>query len=142
MNRRLFLGVSLLVLIPAFLVRGEEVAKAKDGVTHVDAAGAKKLLEKREAEGKVIVLDVRTPAEYSTGHLKDAKNIDFRSELFKAELSKLDRDKPYLVHCRSGGRSGASLDVFKELGFKRLFHLDGGMLGWEEAGYPVVRAEE
>ncbi|MFP6881875.1 MAG: rhodanese-like domain-containing protein [Roseibacillus sp.] len=54
-------------------------------------------------------------------------------------MGKLDRNKAYLVHCRSGGRSTNSLGVWKKLGFKRVYHLDGGFLAWQKAKLPVEK---
>jgi rhodanese-related sulfurtransferase len=112
-------------------------ACAQDGgYKNLNAGDAKKLIaEKGEA---LTVLDVRTPGEFAAGHLKGAKNIDFKADDFAAKLGKLDKTKPYLVHCRSGGRSTASLKTFKELGFTNIIHLDGGMIAWKKADGAVV----
>ena len=106
-----------------------------DFVTHVDAAGA----EKRIKEGKVIVLDVRTPKEFANGHLAEAKLIDFQSPDFAKKLGELDRSKTYLVHCAVGGRSTQSLATFQKLGFKDVVHLDGGFKAWQKAGNPIEK---
>jgi phage shock protein E len=87
----------------------------------------------------VSVIDVRTPEEFAEGHIEGAVNVDFKNANFKEELGKLDRDKEYLIHCRSGGRSTAAKPVFEELGFKAIYHLDGGFIGWEEAELPVSK---
>lgn len=105
-------------------------------VTHVDAEQAAQLLKDQP---EVVVLDVRTPEEFQSGHLAEAENIDFRAADFEANLSKLDREQPYLVHCRSGRRSESSLAFFKKLGFKKVYHLDGGILAWTEAGNETVK---
>lgn len=84
-------------------------------------------------------IDVRTPAEFSGGHIPGATNIDFVSEGFASELAKLDRSKTYVVHCAAGGRSTQSLAVFARLGFKNIVHLDGGISGWIAAGQPIDR---
>ena len=104
-------------------------------VTNVQADVAAKLV----AEGKVIVLDVRTPAEFAEGHIAGATNINFMAKDFAAEVGKLDRDKIYLVHCASGGRSKRCLPQLKELGLKQIYHLDGGFSAWEDAGKPVAK---
>ena len=87
----------------------------------------------------LVVLDIRTPGEYAEGHIEGAKMIDFRAEDFAAELGKLDKDIPYLVHCRSGGRSGSAMPVFKELGFAKIYHLHKGFNSWVESGLPVSK---
>ena len=65
--------------------------------------------------------------------------IDFKAPDFESNLAELDRDQPYLIHCRSGGRSTSSLPVFEKLGFNHVIHLDGGFNAWQEAGNPVVK---
>lgn len=104
-------------------------------VRHVDAAGAAKLV----AEGKVVVLDVRTPQEFEAGHIQGAKLVDFNAPDFQADLAKLDRRRPYLVHCASGRRSTQALETFQALGFKDVTHLDGGFNAWKASGEPVQR---
>jgi len=104
-------------------------------VTNVQADVAAKLV----AEGKVTVLDVRTPAEFAEGHIAGATNINFMAKDFAAQIEKLDRDKVYLVHCASGGRSKRCLPQLKQLGLKQIYHLDGGFSAWEEAGKPVAK---
>lgn len=103
--------------------------------THVQAAEAARLVE----ESKVTVLDIRTPGEYQGGHIKGAVNIDFNAADFEAKLRELDRSKPYLVHCQGGGRSGRSLKTFVKLGFAKIYHLDGGVSAWEDAGKPLEK---
>jgi phage shock protein E len=88
---------------------------------------------------KVTVLDVRTPEEYADGHLKDAVNVNFNGGDFEAQIAKLDPEKPYLVHCAAGGRSGKSMELFKKLKFTKIYHLADGYNGWADAGKPVVK---
>ena len=111
----------------------EAVPIAAQRVVNVDAAGAATLL----AEKHVIVLDIRTPGEFASGHLAGATNINFHDDDFADRLARLDRDQTYLVHCASGGRSQESLSTFAALDFKSIIHLDGGMKAWRSAGLPV-----
>jgi phage shock protein E len=108
---------------------------------HVDAAGAKALLDATAKDPKhaVTVLDIRTAEELKDGRIKGAQNIDFMDDDFEKNIAALDRSKTYLVHCQSGGRSTKSLDVFKRLGFKSIIHMDGGMKAWNKAGLPVEK---
>jgi rhodanese-related sulfurtransferase len=102
----------------------------------VDAAAAGKLVKQQDPP---IVLDVRTPEEFAAGHIEGAVNIDFNSSGFKDEVAKLDPEKTYLLHCRSGGRSGKAKSTFTGLGFKAIYHLDGGLNAWQDAGLPTVK---
>ena len=105
-------------------------------IKNVDAKAAAKLLS---ANTNIVVIDVRTPEEFAAGHIAGATNVNFQGGKFPAGVEKLDRQKTYLVHCAAGGRSKRSLEVFKNLGFKSIIHLDGGLNGWEAAGKPVVK---
>lgn len=136
MNTRIFscFLASLIAVVVGALSAAE--TNQSSGIKHVDAAGAAKLLQN---DPKVVVLDIRTPQEFSEGHLRGAQNVDFYAENFEASLKKLAPDKTYLVHCASGGRSTKSLDLFKKLGFKSVVHLDGGFKGWVKAGQPVEK---
>lgn len=127
-------ALPLVLVVLAGLLAGAP-ASAADPVD-VDVDKAAELLS---GEAKVAVLDVRTPEEFADGHLEGATNIDFNAEGFEAKVAKLDRAKPYLVHCAAGGRSGKSLEIFKKLKFERIYHLADGYNGWSDAGKPVVK---
>lgn len=93
----------------------------------------------QETSGKQ-VLDVRTPEEFQSGHIKGAVNINFYDEDFKQQLNKLDKGKPVFVYCRSGKRSGKTAAMLNELGFKAVYDLEGGITAWKEAGLPDEEA--
>jgi rhodanese-related sulfurtransferase len=89
----------------------------------VDAARAAEL-----AASGITVLDVRTPEEFAEGHIDGAELIDFYEPTFAERIAQLDRSREYLVYCRSGNRSGQTVELMEELGFGRLWELDGGVL--------------
>ena len=62
----------------------------------------------------------------------DGLNIDFYAPDFKEQLNKLDKNKKYIYHCRSGSRSARAVPIFKELGFKEVLELDGGINAWKK----------
>ena len=84
------------------------------------------------------ILDVRTPAEFSSGHLVNAKNSDWNGSTFESEVSKLNKSKPVYVYCRSGKRSAQAAEKLTELGFSNVYNLEGGILQWESASLPVT----
>ncbi len=63
------------------------------------------------------VVDVRTPQEYSEGHLDGALNIDFQGPNFSSEISTLDSSANYVIYCRSGNRAGKAIEFMKTKGF-------------------------
>ena len=85
-----------------------------------------------------VIIDVRTTEEIAGGYIEDAIFIDYYSDTFMDELNSLDKDKVYLIYCRSGGRSGPTLATMEELGFMEVYELLGGILAWQGAGLPVV----
>jgi rhodanese-related sulfurtransferase len=103
----------------------------------VDVNGAKQLLD--DPPSGLVVLDVRTPDEFAEGHLPGAALVDFYDDGFPARLEALDREVPYLVYCRSGGRSGKTAQLMDQMGFQDVTDLDGGMLAWADAGLPTER---
>ena len=79
------------------------------------------------------LIDVRTPQEFTQASILKAKNIDFNGDSFESELSKLEKEKPLFIYCKSGGRSAKAVEKAKEMGFERIIELDGGMDAWKEA---------
>nr|NLI49767.1 rhodanese-like domain-containing protein [Propionibacterium sp.] len=91
------------------------------------------------AQPGVVVLDVRTPAEFATGHLQGARNIDLQGPDFDAQIAALPKDATYAVYCRSGNRSATALSKMNAAGITRAAHLTGGIGAWQSAGNPIVR---
>ena len=98
-------------------------------IENINAMEAAKMLEKNP---DMMVLDIRTPEEFNSGHIPTSINIDYKAENFELEIKKLDRSKTYLMHCRSGRRSTAALDTFRKHRFDHIIHIDDGILGWNK----------
>lgn len=86
----------------------------------------KELMKDEEAQ----LIDVRTPGEVAGGKIDGSTNIDYNSAEFKTEMAKLDKDKPVLLYCASGGRSGRTAAMLKTMGFKEVYDLEGGYRNW------------
>lgn len=99
------------------------------GASYVDAAQAQTLLAETP---DMIVLDVRTKGEYKRGHIDGAILNNYFSTKFKKRLRTLDRNKPYLVHCKSGHRSERVVKIMLKEGFTDITHLDGGYDAWKK----------
>jgi phage shock protein E len=83
------------------------------------------------------VIDVRTPEEYVEGHITGASLIDIHAADFKQRIGQLEKDVPYYVYCRTGGRSREAVNIMKAAGFAQVYGLDGGIRAWTRAGFPV-----
>ncbi len=76
-----------------------------------------------------VLLDVRTPEEFTAGHIDGSINIDIFNPDFRDQIDSLDKSKEYFVYCRSGNRSGQACMLMTELGYKSN-NLMGGIAAW------------
>lgn len=108
------------------------VAEAKQQITEVDVANAKKLIE----EGEIAIIDTREESEYAAGHLDKAMSLPRGVLEFKIgsnpELA--DKAKPILIYCRTGGRASLAALSLKKLGYKNVVSMAGGYEAWQKAG--------
>jgi phage shock protein E len=88
-------------------------------------------------EQGAMIVDVRTPQEFSEGHLDNAVNFP-QSELDK-HFKDVKKDQLIVLYCRSGNRSARSMDLLKKLQFQKIYHLATGINGWNSAGLPLVK---
>lgn len=92
--------------------------------------------EKIKAQTNATLIDVRTPDEFSKGHLENAQNIDWRNNDFSKQIETFDKSKPVFVYCLSGGRSASAANAMREAGFKEVYELEGGIMKWRGANMP------
>ena len=89
--------------------------------------------------GKTVVVDVRSPDEFATGHLRDAKNIplaDLGNRIGELDKSK---SKTVVVMCQSGVRADKAVRQLAAAGFEDVYSLEGGVAGWQAAGLPLTK---
>lgn len=120
-------------------VSAEPVTDAAVSATRIVDVSAADADEVIASDASLIVLDVRTPGEYSEGHIDKAVNVDFRADDFAKNLAKLDKSKRYLLHCKSGTRSAGALQVMQEQGFENVVHMTDGFDAWKAAGNIVAQ---
>jgi rhodanese-related sulfurtransferase len=90
-------------------------------------------------QGKTIVLDVREPAQFAAGHLRDAKNIPLKE--LPIRISELDKFKSrsVIVMCQQGMQSARATTQLKKAGFNEVVSLNGGLAAWQAQGLPVAK---
>jgi SulP family sulfate permease len=84
----------------------------------------------------VLLIDVREPPEYLRGHIPQAQLLPMR--LIPKQGQTLPADQRIVLVCRSGRRSRIAAGILKDMGYQEVYNLQGGMLAWEAAGYPVA----
>lgn len=92
--------------------------------------------EKIKELGNPQLIDVRTPGEFEGGHLENAINIDWNGTDFMNQISTLDKSKPVMVYCLSGGRSASAANALRKNGFKQVYEMEGGMMQWRSKNLP------
>lgn len=115
----------LALLLPALMPRGKR-ASATEVVQLIN-------------RGKTVLVDVRTPAEFANGHMRDAKNIplaDFASRIGELDKSK---GKNIVVVCQTGARADKAIKLLQNAGFDDVVALDGGMAAWQAANLPTAK---
>ena len=125
----------------AFLFR-PPVLRAQDApgeYPNLSPAEAREVIGKRTGDPRFVLLDVRTPKEFSEERIEGAVMVDYLSPSFRGDLAKLDRSKSYLVYCRTGHRTEGAAKVMRELGFRNVSVLAGGITKWKEGGFPTAR---
>lgn len=133
-------GYAILLFIILFgLILPSCGAQQDRNITALSPQEASDLIEKHKGDSNFVILDIRTPGEYQSGHLQNAVMIDYYSKSFADEIGRLDKEKSYLVYCRSGNRSARSMDLFKKLQFQKIYHLSSGINSWNSEGLPLVK---
>lgn len=95
--------------------------------------------EQLTKEKDIVVLDVRSKFEFGGDKIPGAQNISYTASDFRERVGQLDKDKTFLVYCATGSRSSGASKVMKELGFKKIYNLSGGIEHWKSDGKPVTR---
>ena len=96
------------------------------------------MIQSNQNNPNFIIIDVRTREELNAGHIAKASMVDYESQDFNAKISELDRNKKYLVYCRSARHSGLAAKVMKDLGFREVYDMAKGIKQWKAEGLPVV----
>ena len=92
-----------------------------------------------KADSNIAILDVRTAKEFADGHVAGAVNIDVNQTDFAQKIDALDRSKTYIVYCRSGRRSSKAVGIMATKGFKNLYNVSDGFVGWNKNGLPFEK---
>ena len=108
-------------------------------IENITPEGAYILTQENKGNPNFVILDVRTPEEFLGEHIENAVNLDYYSDTFRNDLDKLDKNKTYLIYCRSGNRSENALNIMKEIDFRELYNMLGGIIKWQSEGLPTTK---
>lgn len=129
-----FFPISLALMSGAMLLWSMFGSRVR-GINDVDANGALQLINHKNA----FILDVRQPEEYKNGHLLNSQLIPLGNLQARiGELAKY-KDRPIVVVCRSGQRSGSACVTLAKQGFTQAYNLAGGVMAWQKANLPTQK---
>ncbi|MEN9406885.1 MAG: hypothetical protein RLZZ455_101 [Candidatus Parcubacteria bacterium] len=92
------------------------------------------------AEGKeVILLDVRTPAEYAAGHIEGSVHVELNRLKHDIEGAIPEKSRTMYVYCLSGSRSDLAVPLLERLGYSDVYSVTSGLLAWRAKGLPLIK---
>ena len=119
--KKIYIALALIISLNSTSAELWTVSELNESITKLDH--------------ELVLLDVRTQAEYDSGHILNAINISHEQILEDPELLAEYKDSQMVVFCRSGGRAGKVIQLLESIGFEDIIDIDGDMLAWSEAGY-------
>ena len=134
-NWMLTIVVAVIVVAAIFLV-WRQIAPGSEAV----AAGSGRIQPQQyqsdfvESNSPHLLVDVRTPQEFSTGHIEGAVNIPVQS--LAQRMNEIPQDQPVVLYCRSGNRSSKAAKILASAGYDQVYDL-GGIINWQSQGLPV-----
>ena len=105
-------------------------------IQNVDAVKFKEIV----AQGDAILLDVRTPQEYSRGHIQGSTSINIADPQFVSKVGLMQKDKTILIYCLTGSRSSVAANYMTRMGFKKIINLQQGIMDWNRQGYAIEQS--
>jgi rhodanese-related sulfurtransferase len=108
--------------------------------TEAPSISPAELHAQRESGVAPVVIDVRTPEEYASGHIPDAVNIPF--DQVAKRIDELDTPHGVALYCMVGPRARKGEAALLAVGYEKTFHIEGGLAAWKKAGLPVVGKQE
>ena len=126
--KKIYVALALIFSLNSISAELWTVSKLNENITKLDH--------------ELILLDVRTQAEYDSGHILNAINISHDEILEDPELLAEYKDSQMVVFCRSGVRAGKVIQLLESIGFEDIIDIDGDMLAWSEAGYRMEVNDE
>ena len=128
------LKITILFFVTTFLTS----CQGQNSKAVVQNLDVKNYSEKLEKTKNPQLIDVRTPQEFASEKINDAKNINWNGTDFVAQVEKLDKSKPVFVYCKVGGRSAQACDWLENHRIPNVLNYSDGMLGWDAASLPTV----
>lgn len=130
MKKSLILFIFSILIVFSYACK--ETSNEPDQVSEIELISPQQVYDAVHNEDSIQLVDVRTTEEFLESHLKGAQNICVTRSDFKEKIKTLDKEKPVYLYCKIGGRSARAARILKEMGFKKVYDMDGGITSWNE----------
>jgi rhodanese-related sulfurtransferase len=141
MRRRLkifrFTVLAGLIFVPGFLFSVTLQPEANKYKT-ISASACDSLIQANATNPEFVILDVRTPEVWKSDHLTGSINRNYYDADFDSQLNALPKNKIFLLHCQSGGRSAPTLAKMKTMNFAEVYEMSSGINAWKAKGLPTT----
>lgn len=135
MNIKLKLGVVLWVLFISLGCNSRPPLNEQEK----SAIHVVKPTEFKEKSINQVIIDIRTPQEFSQGHIEGAININYYDQSFMEQIGKYDKSKPIFLYCRSGNRTSSAAAKIAKVGFEEVYDLQGGIMSWSRENLEIIK---
>jgi rhodanese-related sulfurtransferase len=95
--------------------------------------------EYMKTKNDYILLDLSKSFKFKDGHIEGAVSVEFLPEYFEKRISKIKRDKIVIIYCGTGKKTEKAKKVMEDMGFERLYIIDGGLRAWKKSGFKIVK---
>lgn len=129
--------LAISIAVAALVATGAFASEPEDA--DAPSISALELHEKKASGSALLVIDVRTAQEYAAGHIPGAVNIPF--DQVARRISEVDAPHGVVLYCMMGPRARKGESALHAAGYEKVFHLEGGLAAWQEAGLPVDRPQ-
>ncbi len=118
-----------------------EVESGNGSFADISVSRASVMIQNRIGDTEFVLLDIRRPSEFNSGHIEGAINLDYYDEGFRDDLDMMDKGKTYLIYCRTANRTGKTMPVMQDLGFGDVYNMAGGISAWKDEGFSVTESD-
>lgn len=115
-----------------------EESSSKYLVNDIRIEMAAEMVKNYQENNELLILDVRNEIEYNNGCIEDAINLNYYDSNFKKMIKLMDKQKIYLVYCKSGIRSKKAVELMSGMGFKKIYHMFEGIEGWKDQHLKLI----
>ena len=132
--------ILLTFVLISFIACGQK-ENAKSNGTNADQASISLIspTDLNNVNKDIVLIDVRTPEEFASGHLENAVNMNYFDSDFKAQFKTLDKNKAVYLYCKSGRRSANAAEKLEDMGFVKIYDLEGGISNWNAKGFTILK---